>query len=1317
MSKIGKNLMLIILCAALALSVFALPVRLSSSQDFLTPAAADEPAAGEVPTQELPSQQNTAYKGFIEKTNAIYRQYDQSVDSESYDNPYALRRIMVTDFNGDTYGACDYAYDSENDFAVLQYPTEAAAEQALTTMLADGVTAEPDTIAVMDAAGKCTFDAVAGEQLGLPAFFDHYQIASDSVLVAVLDTGIMYDHKAIADRFYSHGVDLSGDGKKDAYYDTEQSSSLYSHGTFIAGILADNTPDSVKIQPYKIVSFNNSFAPSSAIVTGINTAVLDGVSVINISSHTNGGAAAIERAVKNANNKGVCVCASAGNKNEVVANAYPACTPGVITVTATDGSALADFSSFGDVVDFAAPGKNIRSTYAGEGGRLMSRWNGTSFSTPYIAAMCANAKSMNKKMTRNEVYDMLTHCADDYGDAGYDIYFGYGVPNFEEIHYEGDGYAYDLPQGTMTVTGGQDYTVQNRPWYRFTQKMRHVTVADAVSTIGKYAFYNMASADFTLPQSLESVGDYAFYNCDKLNAYAFDETVETIGYKAFGDIEDFSLSGYRNTPAETYAITEGIPFTVLGCKHNYIFEVFDPTETEEGYTEYTCTVCGNSYQGAYIPPVVLASGQCGDALTYVLYDNGKLVLDGSGAMDDYFEKEAPWYAYRDQLQILEIRKDVSSIDAFAFFGCDKLSKIRCYSANAAMYSDGISLIDSQTHALILTAAQGKYTIPEDVTSISAPALITLGNSAVEPNSHFTMQDGILYDADGSLICALPSYAAETFKIDNNTTIKQYAFMYTQYPKKLDTNLLHVGFEPFSIGYYYDGTLKKTDLSVKAFAESTAYQYADENGFEVDGADIGKCGEDITWRYDATAKSLTLTGTGDMFAYSSVESVPWSEYLPTLKTVTIGDDIRSIADYSFSGAKVLNKVTMPLSLKAPLLPETWKGCTAIKTIKLTYGTGYMDDYSDETDPNVYTYTPWYLSRNSITSFTLDPNVKYIGKQAFRNCLAIKALTLNAIECVAEDAFINCSKLKSVTITNKSGELTDYCFFFLKSAGNYMIYPTAVLRAYDDSTAHDYAVRMNTLYESLGCGHSRTIERKENEVPATCTAEGSYDAVVYCPDCDSEISRELVKTEAVGHSWDAGKVTRAATTAATGIRTYTCETCGATDLEEIPKLPPKNGWKKENGKWYYYTDNTAAKGWKKLDGKWYFFDKSNGAMKTGWLKDGGKWYYFNTSGAMVTGWQKISNAWYYFNGSGAMVTGWQKISNVWYYFNGSGAMVTGWQKITNKWYYFNGSGAMVTGWQKIGGSWYYFNSGGDMRTASLTQGGKTYYFNTSGACTNP
>ncbi|MCQ2602806.1 MAG: leucine-rich repeat domain-containing protein, partial [Clostridia bacterium] len=50
-----------------------------------------------------------------------------------------------------------------------------------------------------------------------------------------------------------------------------------------------------------------------------------------------------------------------------------------------------------------------------------------------------------------------------------------------------------------------------------------------------------------------------------------------------------------------------------------------------------------------------------------------------------------------------------------------------------------------------------------------------------------------------------------------------------------------------------------------------------------------------------------------------------------------------------------------------------------------------------------------------------------------------------------------------------------------------------------------------------GHIRAQEVEENVVAATCTTDGSYDAVVYCKVCGKELSRKKQTIEKLGHNY--------------------------------------------------------------------------------------------------------------------------------------------------------------------------------------------------------
>lgn len=84
-----------------------------------------------------------------------------------------------------------------------------------------------------------------------------------------------------------------------------------------------------------------------------------------------------------------------------------------------------------------------------------------------------------------------------------------------------------------------------------------------------------------------------------------------------------------------------------------------------------------------------------------------------------------------------------------------------------------------------------------------------------------------------------------------------------------------------------------------------------------------------------------------------------------------------------------------------------------------------------------------------------------------------------------------------------------------------------------------------------GHLNTELKNAKE--ATCSKEG-YTGDKICKDCGKtiEAGKTIPKKE---HSWDAGKVTKAANCTEKGIRTYTCQSCSITRTEDIPALGHK------------------------------------------------------------------------------------------------------------------------------------------------------------------
>ncbi|HEX2834437.1 MAG TPA: S8 family serine peptidase [Thermoanaerobaculia bacterium] len=265
---------------------------------------------------------------------------------------------------------------------------------------------------------KDTIVSAFGDEVSFSNVAPHANGGGDGVIVAVIDSGIDYTHPALGNGF--------GPGKKVAGgYDfvNEDGDPMddHRHGTHVAGIIAAQSPALTGIAPrvtllaYKVLGANGK-GQTSDIIAGIERAVADGADVINLSLGGPGNPDdPLSRAVENAIAHGVVVCVAAGNDGVFHAIGSPAGAPSAITVGATDGDAIAEFSSRGPATqtgaikpDLLAPGAGIVSTIPGGGTQALS---GTSMATPYVAALAALLREAHPDWTPARIKTALVATA------------------------------------------------------------------------------------------------------------------------------------------------------------------------------------------------------------------------------------------------------------------------------------------------------------------------------------------------------------------------------------------------------------------------------------------------------------------------------------------------------------------------------------------------------------------------------------------------------------------------------------------------------------------------------------------------------------------------------------------------------------------------------------------------------------------------------------------------------------------------------------------------------------------------------------------
>jgi thermitase len=267
--------------------------------------------------------------------------------------------------------------------------------------------------------------------------FEGWQITtgSDSTVVAVLDTGIDFEHPDFEGRVLP-GFDFVNE-------DTDPQAD-HPHGVFVSGILAANANNAfsvagvdhhVRILPIKVLDSQNRGATSDlaqGLVFAATRARVINMSLINypLISLT------LNAALQFARDAGAILMACAGNGGLGDADrSGPGASPLTISVGATDhNDARAFFSATGGALDIVAPGLAI-ATVANDRSNRAVAFSGCSAATPIGSGIATLLLSVNPLLTHDGVLNLLAETSDDSvgppaeDSPGRDDFFGHGRVN------------------------------------------------------------------------------------------------------------------------------------------------------------------------------------------------------------------------------------------------------------------------------------------------------------------------------------------------------------------------------------------------------------------------------------------------------------------------------------------------------------------------------------------------------------------------------------------------------------------------------------------------------------------------------------------------------------------------------------------------------------------------------------------------------------------------------------------------------------------------------------------------------------------------
>ncbi|MGB3652562.1 MAG: S8 family peptidase [Rivularia sp. (in: cyanobacteria)] len=239
----------------------------------------------------------------------------------------------------------------------------------------------------------------------------------EGVVVAVLDTGVDYNHEDLKNNIWTNsgeiannGRDDDGNGYVDDFYgwnfdgDNNNTIDVDGHGTHVSGTIAgENNGFGVtgiaydaQIMPVKVLDDFGS-GSNTAVADGIYYAVDNGADVINLSLGGSFPSPGVEEAVKYASDRGITVVMAAGNSGGEMP-LYPASYAdryGIAVGAIDEDKNLANFSNRAgsDPLTYVtAPGVDIYSTLPDN---KYESYSGTSMATPHIAGVVALMLSAN----------------------------------------------------------------------------------------------------------------------------------------------------------------------------------------------------------------------------------------------------------------------------------------------------------------------------------------------------------------------------------------------------------------------------------------------------------------------------------------------------------------------------------------------------------------------------------------------------------------------------------------------------------------------------------------------------------------------------------------------------------------------------------------------------------------------------------------------------------------------------------------------------------------------------------------------------------
>ena len=610
-------------------------------------------------------------------------------------------------------------------------------------------------------------------------------------------------------------------------------------------------------------------------------------------------------------------------------------------------------------------------------------------------------------------------------------------------------------------------------------------------------------------------------------------------------------------------------------------EVTEPEETTEETaeaepteeTEEALPEAGVVEDVAALEAGVVASGTCGENLSWILTEDGVLRISGNGAMPNYSTSSvAPWYSKRTKILSVVIEPGVTGVGAYAFYACLKLAEVElpegmsyvgkgafqdCTKLRAVEIPDGVTVIGE--YAFSGCSGLTSVSIPDGVTSIGGSAF-----SGCSGLTSVSIPDGVTSIGDfafrgcssltsvsiGDGVTSIPSYAfygcsglASVSIPDGVTSIREYAFRdcSSLTSVNIPESVTSIGSSAFS------GCSSLTSVSIPEGVTSI-------------GSDAFSGCSGLT--SVSIGEGVLSIGAAAFFGCSSLTSI------------TIPEGVTSLEYQTFYNCTSLESVTLPESLLS--IADRYnnygvfENCTSLRSIVIPDSVTSIGSSA-------------FQGCSGLTSVSIGDSVTSIGSSAFRGCSGLTSVSIgDSVTSIGSSAFQGCSNLRDVVIPQGVTSIEEWTFHDCHNINSIGIPDSVICIGYAAFSSSGAAYNLKKVYYGgseeewkniqfadgnsrltnaeivYGRTHECTLTHLPEKAP-TCTENGNHE-YYYCPICkkaskDAEGTQlttvEAETLPALGHSMEKHEETAATCTTLGNHTYYFCTTCKKAFLDAAGK----------------------------------------------------------------------------------------------------------------------------------------------------------------------